>query len=340
MKNKKIILSLAMILVITLTCTACGKEIEIKDGSKVAVSTKNSKITGTEYYNEIKEDSISKLVDMIDHNILDEKYKTDDKEKKEVEDQISQMKSAYGQDEETFNNLIKQYFGVEDEKELKEVLSLEYKRNRAVEDYVEKNITDKEIEKYYKNNIHGDMKASHILISPELKDDATEDEKQEAEEVAEKEAKKIIQKLENGEDFAKLAKKYSDDEASAKNGGDLGYFSYDEMVKEFSQATKSLEKNKYTKKPVKSQYGYHIILKTGQKDKPKLKKVKKDIKETLKEEKMSNDVTLYYKSLMEIREENNIKWNDKQLKKYYNDFMDKLIETAKTQATNAANTVN
>ena len=46
------------------------------------------------------------------------------------------------------------------------------------------------------------------------------------------------------------------------------------------------------------------------------------------------------KILMEIREENNIKWNDKQLKKYYNDFMDKLIETAKTQATNAANTVN
>ena len=181
------------------------------------------------------------------------------------------------------------------------------------------------------------MKASHILIMPDVKEDAKEDEKEEAEKLAKKEAEKLIKKLNDGEDFAKLAKKYSDDEASAKNGGDLGYFSYDEMVKEFSDATKDLEKNKYSKKPVKSQYGYHIILKTGQKDKPKLKEVKKKIKEALKEEKMSNNPTIYYESLMDIRKENNIKWNDSKLKKAYNDFMNKLIDTAKQQAAASTN---
>lgn len=336
MKNKKIILSLAIILVVSIICTGCGK-VEIKDGSKVAVSTKQNKITATEYYEDIKQDNIAKLVDMIDRDILNKKYPKTDEETKAVEDQISQMKTSYGSDKDAFNSIIQQYFGVENEKELEDVLRLEYKRNKAVEEHIMKNIKDKEIEKYYKEKIYGDMKASHILIMPDVKEDAKEDEKEEAEKLAKKEAEKLIKKLNDGEDFAKLAKKYSDDEASAKNGGDLGYFSYDEMVKEFSDATKDLEKNKYSKKPVKSQYGYHIILKTGQKDKPKLKEVKKKIKEALKEEKMSNNPTIYYESLMDIRKENNIKWNDSKLKKAYNDFMNKLIDTAKQQAAASTN---
>lgn len=333
MKNKKIILSLAIILVVSVICTGC-KDAEVKNGAKVAVSTKQEKITATEYYEKIKEDNISKLIDMIDQDILNKKYPKSDEETKSVEDQISQIKTTYGSDEETFNNVINQYFGVENEEELEDVLRLEYKRNKAVEDHVMNSFTDKEIEKYYKESIYGDMKASHILITPNVKEDATEEEKEKAEKEAKKEAEKIIKKLENGEKFEKLAEKYSDDEASAKNGGDLGYFKYTDMVKEFSEATRNLEKNKYTKKPVKSEYGYHIILKTGQKDKPKLKTVKKEIKETLKDNKLENSPTLYYETLMKIREENNLKWNDSKLKKAYKDFMKKIIDSAEQQATN------
>ena len=75
---------------------------------------------------------------------------------------------------------------------------------------------------------------------------------------------------------ADLAKKYSKDEASASNGGDLGYFDLNEMVDEFSDAVKELKVDEYTKEPVKSSFGYHIILKTGEKEKPKLKDVKFD----------------------------------------------------------------
>ena len=101
------------------------------------------------------------------------------------------------------------------------------------------------------------------------------------------------------------------------------------MVEEFSNAVKELKNNEYTKEPVKTQYGYHIILRTGEKDKAKLKDVKDEIKENLRTEKLNNDQALYYETLMSIREENKIKWNDDTLKNAYNKYMQSLIDSAK-----------
>ena len=64
-----------------------------------------------------------------------------------------------------------------------------------------------------------------------------------------------------------------------------------------------------------------------------MSKVKKDIKETLKEQKLTDDATLYYKTLNKIREENKIKWNDDSLKKAYNDYIDNLIEATEKSAS-------
>lgn len=335
MKNKKLFICLSSLLALSLITTGCGKEIEVKNGSKVAVSLTGNKYTATEYYSEIKEDNISKLIDMIDKDLLEKKYKSDKEEKEDIQKQIDQIKSTYGRStEEAYTSVLRQYFGVENEKELEERLKLEYKRTKAVEDYIEKNIKDDEIQKYYEENIYGDMKASHILITADIKEDASDEEKDKAEKKALEKAQKIIKQLDEGKDFASLAKKNSDDEANAATGGDLGYFSYDDMVEEFSKATKDLKVNEYTKEPVKTEFGYHIILKTGQKDKPKLKSVKKDIKEKIREDKMSNDSGLFYESLLEIRKENKIKWNDDKLKKAYNDYMNDLIENARKQNSN------
>lgn len=73
----------------------------------------------------------------------------------------------------------------------------------------------------------------------------------------EKDAKDIAAKLEKGEKFADLAKKYSLD-GSKDFGGDLGYFTGDEMVAEFAKATKALKKGERSK-PVKTEFGWHII---------------------------------------------------------------------------------
>lgn len=331
--KKKYILSICLMLAVVLGITGCGKKADLDD-NKTAVSLKDSKITATEYYNEIKKSNISKLVDMIDHKLFDEKYKSNEEEDKSVKEQINQIKSSY-EDESTFLNVIKQYFGVNSEEELEDMLRLEYKRNEAVEDYVKEDLSDKEIENYYNDNIYGDIKASHILIKPDVKSDATDAEKEKAEKKAKAEAEKIINKLNKGEDFAKLAKEYSDDTANASKGGDLGYFNSDDMDENFWDAAKKLEKDAYSKEPVKSQYGYHIILKVDQKEKPKLKDVKDEIKSTLANAKLKNNSTLHYESLIKIREENKIKWNDDELEKQYNELMNQLLDAAKSNQNTA-----
>ena len=327
MKNKKLTLCLSSLLVISLMLTGCGKA-KVKNGEEVAVSIKGTKITATNYYEAIKEKEISELIDMIDKGLLNKEYKTDDEEKEEIEKQITQLKSNFNNDEEQYKSAIKQYFGVESEKELKEMLKLEYKRNKAIKDYISKNLTKKEINDYYEENVVGQIKASHILITADVKDNATEEEKTKAEEAAYKKAKKLIKNLDDGKDFAELAKKNSKDEASAVNGGDLGFFDPSDMVEEFANAVKELKDGEYTKEPVKTKYGYHIILRVEQKDKEKLEDVKKDIKEKLTDKKLEEDSTLYYKALMEYRESKKLKWNDSKLKKAYEDYMNNLISNA------------
>lgn len=330
--KKKLGISICLISALVLTVTGCGKKAELDD-NKTAVSLKGIKITATDYYNEIKKSNISKLVDMIDHQLFDEEYESNDEEDQAVEKQINQLKQSYS-DDTTFQSVIQQYFGVNSEDELEDMLRLEYKRNVAVEDFVADNLTDKEIEDYYDQNIIGDIKASHILITPDVDSDATDEEKEKAENKAKKEAERIIKKLDEGEDFAKLAEEYSDDEATAKNGGDLDYFNTDDMDENFMDAVKKLDNDEYTKEPVKTQYGYHIILKVDQKEKPKLKEVKDSIKETLANNKLNNNSTLHYETLMDIREENNIKWNDDELEKQYNELMDQLIKASSSSTTN------
>ena len=329
MKKKRIVTALSTLLIVSIIATGCGKDIEVKNGSKVAVSVKKDKYTATEYYERIKEDNISTLVDMIDKDLLSKKYKSNKEEKEEIDKQLEQIKSYYGANEATYKSILKQYFGTDDEDVLRDKLSLEYKRKKAVEDYIEKNLKEDEIKKYYEEEVFGKVKASHILITVKVSDTATDEEKEAADNKAKKKAEKIIKELNEGKKFSSLAKKYSEDNSNATNGGDLGYFELNDMVENFSNALKDLKKDEYTKEPVKTEYGYHIILKTGEKDKPTLKKAKKEIKEKLREQKLNDDQSIFYSSLKAIREENKIKWNDDTLKKAYNKYVDELIENSK-----------
>jgi peptidyl-prolyl cis-trans isomerase D len=110
-----------------------------------------------------------------------------------------------------------------------------------------------EIERTYNANIEQystpeQVRASHILLKTEGKDDATVKAK----------AEDVLKQARGGADFAELAKKYSEDDASQKNGGDLDYFGRGRMVPEFDQAAFSLEVGKISDL-IKTQYGYHII---------------------------------------------------------------------------------
>ena len=331
---KKIVKVTASALAICLLVTGCGNNSELKDNNTV-VKTDEGKITADQLYESLRDKyGIALLVDMIDRQLFEEKYKTDETEEETIDAQIEQMKSQYSNDEDAFNAAITQYLGVENEDELRELLSLEYKRNLAIEEHVQDSVTDDEIEKYYDDEVIGDIKVRHILIKPETTDDMSTEEQTEAEEEAKKEAEDLIKKLDDGADFEELAKEYSDDTGSASDGGLIDYFNKDDNMDEaFLNASIDLEEGKYTEEPVQSSFGYHIILKLDQKKKPKLNKVKNDIIETLAEEKLNEDAALRYNALIEIREEAGIKFNDDSLKKDYDELMQQLIDSVNSSTT-------
>lgn len=323
---KKLFVNISLLAATILLVTGCGSA-KLKNGEEKVVSFDNGKVTADTLYKSLKDKyGISVLIDLMDRELLEKDYKTTAEETTQIENQIAQMKQSYQDNEEGFLTAIKQYFGVSSEEELKEVLSLDYKRNAAVKDYVAKHIEDAEIEEYYNSKTIGKITARHILIKPETKEDMSEDEKKKAEEKAKNEAIDIIKQLNEGKKFENLAKKYSDDAGTKSDGGKLEEFDNEsDMDENFLDAAAKLEVGKYTEEPVKSQYGYHIILKEKEKDKPKLKKVKDDIKKTLAEEKLQNSATLQYEALNGYREEKGLKFSDSNLKKEYKKYMDRLI---------------
>lgn len=325
---KKIIMSLCLVLVLVLCTTGCGKVAKLENGKDAVVTLKSGDIAVDDLYNELKEKyAVSILIDMIDRSILNKKYKTTDEENQNINSRLAQMKAQYEGKEAEFLTAIQQYFGVKDEEELKDLLHLDYKRSLAVEDYAKSLVSEKEINDYYEKKAIGDMKLSHILVKPVTNDSMTADEKKQAEEDALKKAKEIITRLNNGEKFEELAKELSDDTGTAKNGGNLDYVNRNSNLDEdFFEGAINLEKGKYTTTPVKSSFGYHIILKVDQKEKPKLDAIKDDILDTLKEEKLSNDSKLQYKALMELRKENKMEIQDDSLKSQYDKLMDQLLK--------------
>lgn len=310
--------------------TGCGKVPKLENGQDAVITLKGEDISVDTLYKEMKDKyALNVLLDLMDTEILNKEYKDTKESKQEIQDQIDLMVTQYGQGDEAA--LLQQTYsawGIDTMDELREYLTLQYKRNLAIEDYAKSLISDDEINKFYEDKIFGDITAKHILISPDVADNATDAEKKAAEEKALKDANEVISKLKNGEKFDDLAKEYSDDESTKSNGGKLSAFTHGDMVIEFEEAAKKLENGKYTTTPVKTTYGYHIIYKESQKDKPKLKTVKDDIKEEIAKEKLNNDATLQITALEELRKEYKVKIEDDTLKSQYELY----LENAKKQA--------
>ena len=327
--KKKFIYGITIVATISLL-TGCGRA-KLKNGEELVAKVDGYKVSAEDLYKELADKyGVETLINMIDHELLDAKYKTDDNEKAQIESQISRMKESYGvSSDEDFLAIVKQLYKVNDLDEFRVLLGLDYKRDLAIQDYVAEDVvTEDEVKEYYENKVIGDVKASHILIKPKTSDSASEEEKEKAENEALNKAKEIIKKLDNGEKFSALAKKYSDDKATASKGGDLGYFNKDDNYEEnFVTAAAGLEKGKYTVEPVKTKYGYEIILKVDEKDKKSQEDLEKEIRATLAQEKISSDTstTAYYKRLRDFRESKGLKFSDSKLEKLYKKYIDSLI---------------
>jgi peptidyl-prolyl cis-trans isomerase C len=142
----------------------------------------------------------------------------------------------------------------------------------------------------YAERSGNEYKARHILVKEE------------------EEATGLIEKLDGGADFAELAKEHSTG-PTGKDGGDLGWFDAAQMVKPFGDALKSMEKGKYSSAPVKTKFGWHVILleDTRETEAPSLDSVKDKIVNKLKQAALSD----YMKGL---RDSSKLVFNEKSTK--------------------------
>ena len=308
------------------------KNTKTTNGDDIVVKVDGKTITADDLYKTLKKkNGQSVAINLIDEYILNKEYKTTDEMKESANKTIESYKSTYGNSYTQFL----QYNGLNSSKELKDLLIKNSKLTLVTESYIKDNLTEKEMKDYYESSIYGDISAKHILISFDYDDNATDKEKEEKEKKAKEKALDIIKKLKNGEDFSELAKKYSTDKGSKDNGGDLGYFNTGDMVEEFEKAAYKLNVNEYTLEPVKTTYGYHIIMKTGEKKKPSYKKSKETIIEKIVDEKKNNDSTISAKAMINLRKKYNINIKDKTVKSEYEDYIKEA--TTKTTTTSSSN---
>ena len=320
---KKLIVSM---LLVVLLLTGCGKNAKLSNGEDVVASLENGSITANELYNEMKNRyALNVAIDMIDKKILDAKYESDKEEKEYIDDMKRQASLYYSylykNQYSSYSSYLLATYGVSSEDQLDPVFSLEYKRNKVVEEYTKALVSDEDVQKYYDNDMKGDMRVSHILITADYTDDNTEEEIQDAKNKALETAREVITKLENGEAFEELAKTYSKD-SSAENGGDIGIITDSDTEPEFYEAAKKLNVGEYTKEPVETKYGYHIIKLNDVMEKMELDDIQKnEIREKLAKEKLGEDANLEYKALIEMRKNNKVTIEDKDINKQYENYL-------------------
>ncbi len=285
----------------------------LKDGTQPVAEIDGYTVTADDLYEDMKElYSISSLLDKIDNKILEKKYpETDDMNdeiKETAENYYNAYKQYYQADKETFlsNN------GFGSEKAFLEYLKLQYRRNTYAKDYIKTLISDKDVEKYYNDNVYGDINTKHILVK--VDSSASDEDKKKAEDLA----KEIISKLNNGKSFDDVKEEYKDQITYEE----LGYKSYNANLESaYMEAMQKLDDNSYSKEPVKTSYGYHVIYRIDQKEKPSLDDVKEEIIDSLVSEKQSSDKNISYIALDKMREEAGLKFSDTVLEKKYNTYM-------------------
>ena len=231
----------------------------------------------------IKQQRLSMLDTMVNDIIIKnngEKLKvvpSDEEVATKSKEKLDEIKKSFKSDEE-YKNALKAA-GVTEESFLEE-LKPAIISNAVYEEVVKDvTVTDEEIKTYYDSNQNSytespnKVKPAHILVKTE------------------EEAKDIIARLDKGEDFAKLAAEKGTD-ATKDTGGDLGWIEYtsNQYDKTFLMSAISLKKGEYTKTPVSTKFGFHVIKCLDKEEYPvrPLEEVKEDVKDVLLEQNKYN----------------------------------------------------
>ncbi|MBO0602277.1 peptidylprolyl isomerase [Sporosarcina sp. E16_3] len=286
---KKTILALTMAASV-LALSACSDK---NAGDEVLVKSKAGNVTQSELYNEMKHAQGEKTLQLLVlEKVLDAKYKISDKQ---VDAIVNDMKEQLG---EGFDAYIAQEGHTEES--LRKILRINLLQEAALTDGVE--VTDKEIEERIKM-MNTELNAKHVLVADE------------------ETALKVKKELEGGADFAEVAKKYSTEPAAKESGGDLGWFGYGKMVKEFWEGAYALDVNAISE-PVQSEHGFHVI-KVTEKRNIEAKEMTKEEKEKLTKEIQLEkaDPSTIIPKIAKLMKDADVKVEDKDLKSALDVFL-------------------
>lgn len=342
MKKKVLILGVCSLLL-----CGCGKIPTLSNGDEAVVTFKDGDmISANDFYEEIKNSfGLDTLLNMIDKYIFESEF-PDEMENGEAyaEAAIDQLRTNYETEEELLQAL--QYYGYQTVEAYQNFVYISYMQNVAIEAYVRNNITEEELQDYYDNDVYPDMTISHILITPDVTDDMSDAEKEEAENTAKEQIENIIDELneakDNGEDiestFAKLAKEYSEDDDTKDDGGNLGEINigsldsnYDELIK----AANSLKDGEYSTEVITTELGYHVILKTATGEKASYDDSVDSMKDAITEDKLNNDQSLMVDAIRYYRDLYELDIVDSELDNQYSIYMNNLINTYENTDSNS-----
>lgn len=301
---KKIVL-MGLTILISINMVACSNKSVAKvndvDVSKEEYKRTEEFLYATGYVEKDEKNSNEINNDILSF-IIDNEVAYQDAQKENIKVKDSDVNEKVEQLKETLANNTSYKEKLESAGITEDFLKEQVKKDLTVAKYKENfikdiKVTDKEMEAYYNNNEDQfnveEVKASQILIST-LDEDNKEVSKEQKEKLKEK-AQSILDKVNNNEDFASLAKKYSDDKNSGKDGGDLGYFAKNEKNIEFTKEVFKLDTNQVSKL-IETPYGHHIVKVTDKTTVTKsLEDSKDDIKTKILNEKYTKHIDSLYK---------------------------------------------
>nr|WP_284680173.1 peptidylprolyl isomerase [Aceticella autotrophica] len=239
-----------LVIAVFLTSCSSGKNIVAKVNNQDITSkeftdtfnmVKNRIKSNPQYNKDVwnKDYNGKKLIDAVKENVMDnlimEKILLKQAQKQNITASSKEIDDEYNKEKLANKDITKE--------EAKNNLLI----NKLIDGWTKDvKISDEEIKKYYESNKSQFevVKASHILVADE------------------KTANEIYNKLMQGADFAQMAKQYSIDTSTKDKGGELGEFPRGTMVQEFDNAVFNLKAGEISK-PVKTQFGYHIIKSEG-----------------------------------------------------------------------------
>ena len=320
-----IALCIIIVLIAALIFTACYKRIpKTSDGKQVLATLKGKTITADDLYAELKEENgTDALLNIIDSYIADKEVKITKADKdyvNEVVDYYKNYAEYYGVDLATFLTNYVGLSGVTTEDEFKDYVLKDYKKTLAVTKFIGDNAKEEDLKAYYKENYTDKLNVKHILIEV----DAEAEDQDAADKEALNKAKKLIEELNDTKKdkidskFEELAEDNSDDTATYSKGGLLENITKKDVEESFWNAAYKLKNGEYTKDPVKTSYGYHVILRVSSTKPDKYKDIKEEVKKAYAQNLLSSDSTLLAKKWDELRKQYKLSIKDDLIKKAYN----------------------